>query len=276
MAGVCEAAADEERAWPRPPSTVSGPAARPPPRDFLLPGRRPLHRVVMLDLDGTLVDTVPDLSYCLDRTLNALGLPAAGEDKARQWVGSGIEGLLHRALADGLRDETRGSALFPRALECFHSLYARNTSARSRLYPGVCKGLHYLEARGVRLACITNKSTRHARNVLSDFALLSRLDLVVGGDTLARRKPAPDPLLHALRRLRCPAGDALFVGDSLYDVHAARAAGVPVVCVSYGYHRGNDLRAAGTCAVIASLEDLREWFDGAEPRAGRGELGLRE
>ena len=225
-----------------------------------------LPNLVMLDLDGTLVDSVPDLGYCLDRTLEALGFPAAGEEKARQWVGSGIEGLLRRALRDACGDGSQDAALLARALAHFHALYAENTSARSRLYPGVCEGLDHLEAWDVKLACITNKSARHARRLLSDFALLPRLALVVGGDTLARRKPAPDPLQHVLRHLRCPAGKALFVGDSLHDVSAARAAGVRVVCVSYGYNRGHDIREAGPDAVIASLEDLPELFDHPGPR----------
>ena len=227
--------------------------------------RRAPPRLVMLDLDGTLVDSVPDLSYCVDRTLEALGLPVAGSDRTRQWVGSGIEGLLRRALADACGTGEQNATLLARALEHFHPLYAENTSVRSRLYPGVREGLDYLESRGVKLACITNKSTHHARRLLADFGLLPRLTLIVGGDTLVERKPAPDPLRHVLRELRFRAGEALFVGDSFHDVSAARAAGVRVVCVSYGYSRGRDIREARPDAVIASLVELRALLDGDRP-----------
>ena len=227
-------------------------------------GGLPLPRLVMLDLDGTLIDTAPDLGYCLDRTLEALGRPAAGEAKVRRWIGNGIEALLRRALEE-FRDEDGGEALLRRALAHFHALYAANTSTRSRLYPGVCEGLDHLEARGVTLTCITNKPDRHTRALLRDLGLSRRFALVVSGDTLARRKPAPDPLLHALAELRCRADESLLVGDSVNDVQAARAAGVPVVCMSYGYNHGRSIREAGPDAVLASLDGLDALFG----RAGR-------
>lgn len=228
--------------------------------------RRP--RLAMLDLDGTLADTAPDLCHCVDRTLEALGRPPAGEAKVRRWIGNGSEALLRRALG-GCGAEGGDGALLRRALDHFETLYARHPSARSRLFPGVRAGLDYLHAKGVVLACITNKAERHTRALLADLGLRHRFAMVVGGDTCARRKPDPEPLRYALARLGFPAGAALLIGDSTNDVRAARAAGVPVVCVSYGYNHGRNIRDAGPDAVIDSFDRLPALFGDTDRKGGR-------
>ena len=227
-----------------------------------------LPRLAMLDLDGTLADTAPDLGYCVDRTLEALGRPPAGETKVRRWIGNGSEALLRRAFGEH-GDEGGNGDLLRRALDHFDALYARHASVRSRLFPGVREGLDYLEAKGVTLACITNKAGRHTGALLAALGIRHRFSMVVSGDTGARRKPDPGPLLHTLAHLGFQADAALLIGDSVNDVQAARAAGIPVVCVSYGYNHGRDVREARPDAVLESLDRLPALFGDTHRNGGR-------
>ncbi|MFA7097952.1 MAG: phosphoglycolate phosphatase [Gammaproteobacteria bacterium] len=213
-------------------------------------------KMILLDLDGTLVDSVPDLAYSVDAMLERLGLPKRGEAQVRHWVGNGVERLVRRALT-GTMDGEPDAALYERALPLFMEIYAANTSARSVLYPGVREGLDYLRAAGYRLGCVTNKAGRFTEPVLRELGIRDYFELVVSGDTLSRKKPDPEPLLHAARYFEVEPGGALMVGDSVSDVKAARAAGFRVVCVSYGYNHGMDIRAARPDAVIDSLVQLR-------------------
>ncbi len=216
----------------------------------------PSPRLVLMDLDGTLVDTVPDLATCVDAMLAELGRPPHGEAKVRQWVGNGIERLVKRALTDS-QDGEPDAGLFQRALPRFMALYARHTSERSRPYPGAADLLAFFQRRGIPRVCITNKASRYTEALLSDLGWLDRFDLVLSGDSLARKKPDPLPLLHAGRHFGVAPGESLMVGDSKNDVAAARAAGMPIVCVSYGYNHGEDIAAARPDAVIDSLEELQ-------------------
>ena len=212
--------------------------------------------MVLIDLDGTMVDSVPDLAYCADEMNLALGLPARGEARARHWVGNGVERFVKRALTGSLHDEP-DPAQFEKALPIFMELYAENTSARSRLFPGVREGLDYLQARGIALGCVTNKAARFTEPLLEDLGVRAYFGIVVSGDTLAQKKPDPAPLRHAAEFFTVPAEQALMVGDSMHDVQAARAAGFAVVCVSYGYNHGHDIRDAHPDAVIDSMAELR-------------------
>lgn len=214
-------------------------------------------RLVVFDLDGTLVDSVPDLARAVDGMMTRLGLPPRGEARVRDWVGNGAPRLVRRALVgelDGEPDE----ALYEQAYPIFLELYAENVSAGSHLYPGVLDGLEHLRAVGVPLACVTNKPARFTESLLRDLGVRDAFGLVVSGDTLPRKKPDPLPLLHAARHFDTAPADALFVGDSRNDVQAARAAGFPVICVSYGYNHGEDIRGAGPDAVIDSIAELAD------------------
>jgi phosphoglycolate phosphatase len=144
-------------------------------------------------------------------------------------------------------------------------LYEKHTSDRSRVYDGALEALNFLRSSGVALACITNKADAFTRKLLADLSLDKYFALVVSGDTLARKKPDPLPLLHAARHVGAAPDDALLIGDSANDVKAARAAGMPVVCVSYGYNHGDDIRESMPDAVIDSLAELPELF-GRQPR----------
>jgi phosphoglycolate phosphatase len=186
-------------------------------------------------------------------------------------VGNGVERFVKRALIGGLEGEP-DTALFERAMPLFRELYAANTCRYSRLYPGILEGLGDLQTAGIHLACITNKAELFTHRLLKEIGILDRFEVVVSGDTLAQKKPHPAPLLYAADQLLATAGvensgsgadDAavLMVGDSKNDVAAARAACFPVVCVSYGYNHGEDIRASQPDAVIDSLADLSSLFE---------------
>ena len=213
-------------------------------------------QMILIDLDGTLVDSVPDLAYCVDAMLQALGRPPHGEAKVRDWVGNGVERLVRRALTGTLDGEPEEAA-FQQAYPLFLDLYAENTSQRSRLYPGVREGLDYLTSAGYALGCVTNKAARFSEPLLRDLGVYEAFGILISGDTLDRKKPDPLPLRHAAEHFGVQPGDALMVGDSVSDVKAARAAGFQVVCVSYGYNHGRDIREAAPDAVIDSLAELK-------------------
>lgn len=212
-------------------------------------------KMILIDVDGTLVDSVPDLAYCVDAMMERLGRPAHGEASVRNWVGNGVERLVRRALIgqlDGEPDETE----FLHALPIFLDLYRENTSGRSHLYPGIREGLDYLKAKGYPLGCVTNKAAQFTEPLLRDLGVRDDFEIVVSGDTLPRKKPDPLPLLHAAEHFGVAPGDALMIGDSISDVKAARAAGFSIVCMTYGYNHGQDIREANPDAVLDSMAEL--------------------
>jgi len=213
-------------------------------------------RMILIDVDGTLVDSVPDLAFCVDAMMERLGGPPRGEAAVRNWVGNGVERLVRRALIGRLDGEPIDTD-FERALPIFLELYAENTSQRSLLYPGVREGIDYLKAAGYALGCVTNKAAQFTEPLLRDLGVRDDFSLVVSGDTLPRKKPDPMPLLHAAEHFGVRPADALMIGDSVSDVKAARAAGFGIVCMSYGYNHGVDIRTAHPDAVIDSMVELR-------------------
>ncbi len=222
--------------------------------------------MVLIDVDGTLVDSVPDLAYCVDEMLKQLGMPVHGEAKVREWVGNGVERLTRRALIGQLEGEP-DEALFERAYPIFLYLYAENTSKRSKLFPGVKEGLDYLKQAGYRLGCVTNKAEQFTVPLLKDLGVYDDFEIVVSGDSLPKKKPDPLPLLHVAEFFGAKPEQALMIGDSVSDVKAARAAGFRIICMSYGYNHGMDIREAHPDAVIDSMDELPELLDKAA--AGR-------
>ena len=213
-------------------------------------------KMILIDVDGTLVDSVPDLAYCVDEMMKRLGRPAHGEDKVRDWVGNGVERLVRRALVGQLEGEPADED-FDRALPIFLELYADNTAQRSCLYPGVREGIDYMKSQGYRLGCVTNKAAQFTIPLLKHFGIHDEFGIVVSGDSLAVKKPDPGPLLHAARHFGVAPQDALMLGDSKSDVTAARAAGFQIVCMSYGYNHGEDIHKYSPDAVIDSMAELR-------------------
>ncbi len=219
-----------------------------------MPTLRP-PRMILIDVDGTLVDSVPDLAFCVDELMRALGRPPHGEARVRNWVGNGVERLVRRALLGQLDGEPPDED-YARAYPIFIDLYAENTSKRSRLYPGIREGLDWLKVHGYPLGCVTNKAAQFTLPLLQDLGVRDCFGIVVAGDTLPVKKPDPAPLLHAARHFGIAPEEALMVGDSVSDVKAARAAGFQIVCMSYGYNHGVDIRTASPDAVIDSLTEL--------------------
>ncbi len=220
-------------------------------------GRAPT--ALLFDLDGTLVDSVPDLAAAVDACLVACGLAPAGESRVRDWVGNGAQVLVQRALShacDQAGAAEPGAALLEQALEHFYRAYDADCCSRSALYPGVSEALQSWHRQGLAMACVTNKPRRFADRMLAHFGLDRLLPVVVGGDCLPVKKPDPQPLVHACRALGAAPERALMVGDSRNDVQAARAAALPVVCVSYGYNYGEPVAALGADVVVDNLGEL--------------------
>lgn len=210
---------------------------------------------VAFDLDGTLVDTLPDLHEAANRTLRDLGLDAVAESAVRHYVGDGVDRLVKRLLT-GAPDGEPPDAEFALARTRFREHYAAVLTRASQPFPGVAEALDTMRARGLRLACVTNKPEAFTLPLLRALDLLERLDLAIAGDTLAGRKPDPVQLEHCAQHFGIPARRLLMVGDSANDTRAARAAGCPVVCVPYGYRGGMTVQELDCDAIVASVPDL--------------------
>jgi len=218
-----------------------------------------LPKAVLIDVDGTMVDSVPDLAYCVDEMMKALSMPVHGEDKVRHWVGNGVERLVRRALLGQLEGEP-DDALFERAYPMYLELYEANTCERSTLYPGVREGIDYLKDAGVRVGCVTNKAAQFTIPLLKTLGLFEDFEIVISGDTLPKKKPDPMPLLHGADYFSVPVNEVMMIGDSISDVSAARAAGLKIVCMTYGYNHGVDIRDSNPDAVIDSMVELAGLF----------------
>jgi len=218
--------------------------------------------MILIDVDGTMVDSVPDLAYCVDEMMKALGRPPHGEAKVRNWVGNGVERLVRRGLIGQLDGEPEAEE-FQRAYPIFLDLYSENTSKRSALYPGILEGLDYLKGAGYRLGCVTNKAAQFTEPLLQDLGVYPYFEIVISGDSLPERKPDPMPLLYAAEFFSVAPREALMIGDSVSDVTAARAAGFQIVCMSYGYNHGVDIREAQPDAVIDRLPEIRPLLEAA-------------
>jgi phosphoglycolate phosphatase len=218
--------------------------------------------MVLIDVDGTLVDSVPDLAYCVDEMMKQIGLPSHGEAKVREWVGNGVERLVRRALIGQLDGEPE-EALFEKAYPIFMDLYAENTSKRSCLYPGVKEGLDYLKNAGYKLGCVTNKAEQFTLPLLKDLGVYDYFSIVISGDTLAKKKPDPLPLLHAADYFGVKPEQSMMLGDSTSDVKASRAAGFQIVCMTYGYNHGVDIREENPDAVMDSMTELADLLKSA-------------
>ncbi|MFA6313895.1 MAG: phosphoglycolate phosphatase [Sterolibacterium sp.] len=212
-------------------------------------------KAVLLDLDGTLLDTALDIAAAANAMLGELGRPACDVAQIRTYIGRGIPTLVKRCLAgrlDAVNDPDPPPAA---ALASFRQHYAATNGRYATVYPGVLEGLHRLRAQGMRLACVTNKATDFTLPLLAGSGLAGWFELVVCGDTLPKCKPDPLQLTHICERFGAAPGEALLIGDSLNDVRAARSAGCPVFCVPYGYNEGGDVRKLDCDAIVATLEE---------------------
>jgi phosphoglycolate phosphatase len=215
-------------------------------------------KLLAIDLDGTLVDSAPDIAHCLGLAMEAIGLARPGEARARVWIGDGLETLIARAIAQG-GDTTdsalSGEARHQAALAAFLDCYRDNLFVRSRLYPGVVETLDALLAAGVRLCCITNKRYAFSQALLVTAGIRERFELLLGGDSLPEKKPSPLPLKVAAETLGVAANEATLVGDSHQDLRAARAAGYGFVLASFGYGKIDETEL-GSSPRIRSFAEL--------------------
>ncbi|MCA1926482.1 MAG: phosphoglycolate phosphatase [Thiobacillus sp.] len=211
-------------------------------------------KAVVIDLDGTLLDTAPDLAHAARLMMADLGMPCPGADTIATYIGNGVSRLVKRVLT-GEMDAEPDAALFERAIGLYQAHYGAHVSLHSRPFPGVVEGLDAFRAMGVHLACITNKAGQFTHPLLKDTGLFDYFELILSGDSLPRRKPDPLPLLHACQVFGIAPAELLLIGDSLNDTQAARAAGSPVFCVPYGYNRGRPVSELDLDAVVPTLAD---------------------
>ena len=212
---------------------------------------------IAFDLDGTLVDTLPDLHEAGNRMLAALGFEPALAEQVRAFIGDGVDRLIKRLLT-GQVDGEPEPGLFSRARESFTNQYAQVLTRASRPYPGVKETLDEMRRRGFRLACVTNKPWAFTQPLLQELGLAARLDLIRSGDSLARKKPDPVPLVHCAKALDVRRGGLLMIGDSANDCLTARAAGCPVFCVPYGYRGALGVHELDCDAIVPSLSEALE------------------
>lgn len=205
---------------------------------------------LLFDLDGTLVDSRRDIAEGVNFTLERLGRPTLSVDSVARMVGDGVRQLLIRA-AGPLDD-----ASMKRALDLFLPYYLDHCTDTTSLYPGVIETLRALSGRA--MAVVTNKPMAHTEKTLRATGLDGFFTVVIAGDTLPTRKPDPEPLWEALRRLGAPRETSVMVGDSPLDIRAARSAGVRAAAVTYGFRPGPDLAALSPDYLIGSLAELRE------------------
>ncbi|MCQ4318737.1 phosphoglycolate phosphatase [Stutzerimonas stutzeri] len=213
-----------------------------------------LPRLVMFDLDGTLMDSVPDLAAAVDKMLMLLGRAPAGIERVRDWVGNGSRVLVRRALAGRLEHDGVGDELADEALALFMQAYSGGHELTT-VYPGVRECLDWLRERDVKLSIITNKPAQFIEPLLEEKGLTGYFQWLVGGDTLPQQKPDPAALLWVMSQAGVAPDASLFVGDSRNDVRAAKAAAVPCVALSYGYNHGEPI---GNEEPALVLDDLRE------------------
>lgn len=213
-------------------------------------------KVVMFDLDGTLLDTAPQIAEAANRMLVALGKPMLPQAQITSYIGEGVQNLVKRCLTGKLNGEPEAEE-FQRAQPMYHDFYAANAT-ESQPFNGVLPALQQLKEQGFRLACVTNKPERFTLPLLQNTGLAGFFDIVISGDSLPKKKPDPLPLLHICQKLGVLPAEAVLVGDSETDIQAAQAAGCFVVTVPYGYNQG---RAIDVATVDATVEQLTEVVD---------------
>ena len=215
--------------------------------------------VALFDLDGTLVDSAPDLAAAVDHMLESLGRPPAGQEQVRQWVGNGAQVLIRRALTGQVDWEAAApldDALFNDAIAQFYLSYEELNGDRSTVFDGVEACLQRLHDNDCRLAVVTNKPERFVAPLLERMGLEHWFEMVIGGDTLTVKKPDAEPLLLAMRTLGGSPGTTVMIGDSAADAEAAHNAGLPSVLVRYGYNYGPSVDDLGADVVVDSLTEL--------------------
>jgi len=212
--------------------------------------RRP-YKAYLFDLDGTLIDTAPDLNVALNQSLMQAGLAPVNETLTRHWIGHGARVMIQQALDhQGVQQDTQ--PLF----DAFLEYYAEHSAELSSPYPTVIDTLDKLVDAGASLGVVTNKLVGLSERLLTEIGMRDYFNVVIGGDSTETPKPHPAPVLTALQALAIGPSDTLFVGDSQTDIAAAQAANLPVVCMRDGYNHGEDVTTLNADAVIDTFAEL--------------------
>ncbi len=206
---------------------------------------------IVIDLDGTLLHTAPQLAESANRMLRDMGRAAVSQELLMSYIGNGIHWLVKRALTGDMHAEP-DAALFAKALPIYEKHYTE-LLLQSKPFNGVIEGLDAMKAAGFRLGCITNKLASYTEPLLNGIGMAKYFDIVLSGDSLPEKKPHPMPLLHAAKFFDVSIAHLLLIGDSLSDAQAARAAGCPIICVPYGYNHGEPVESLNVDAVIPDL-----------------------
>lgn len=221
-------------------------------------------KAVMFDLDGTLIETAPEISDAVNDALHAVGLDPVGLPMVRDWIGHGTATLLRSALSYRLDIDVNALdqwPSYPDAVKAFDVAYEARCGTRSHLYDDVRETLAMLKANGIRIAVITNKEARFTERVLKAHQLDRIMDAVISGDTLATKKPNPAGIQHVMERFNVVPQECLFVGDSSIDAATAKSAGVTVWLLPYGYNMGEPLEACEPDAILAEFGDVLAALD---------------
>lgn len=214
-------------------------------------------KAVAFDLDGTLVETLPDLHESANRMLADLGRPVVSEKTVRAYIGDGVDRLVKRLLTSSVDGEPDAGA-FEKAADNFRRHYARILTRASHPFPGAIDLLDLLRRRGFKLACVTNKPARFTEPLLRELGMTERLDLILSGDSLSAKKPDPLPLVHAASAFGVATAHLLMIGDSQVDTAAARSAGCPVFCVPFGYRGSLTVQELDCDAIVPTLAEVSE------------------
>ena len=224
-------------------------------------------RAAVVDLDGTMVDTVDDFTASLNGMLAELDAQPVSREEVSGYIGKGSEHLVRTVLAARFSAEET-EARFAAALDRYQVHYAEVNGRHTRLYPGVEPGLAALAQAGVKLACVTNKPHRFAVALLEKYGLARYFSVILGGDSVARKKPDPLPMLTACNALGVPPAEAVAIGDSENDALAGRAAGMTTLTVPYGYNHGKAIQTINSDGIVATLLEAARFI--ANPSSGSG------
>lgn len=216
---------------------------------------------VLLDLDGTLLDTIPDLAHAANAMRADLGLPLLPQSLIATYVGRGVDNLIQRTLAEDLDGQPIPAELLARGRASFAPHYHQVNGRKSVLFEGVLPGLQRMQIMGLKLAVVTNKATEFTLPLLERTGLAGFMQAVVCGDTLTERKPHPAPMLHACAQLGAAPSRTVVVGDSKHDAASGRAAGCRVLIVPYGYNEGQSVQTLEVDAIVETIEVAAQWIE---------------